>query len=90
MNTQTLYCQSCGMPMTEESQFGTESDGAKSELYCTYCYPNGAFLQEETMEEMIESCIPFMLEAGSFADADQAREAMRAFFPSLKRWQVAE
>ena len=42
------------------------------------------------MEEMIESCVPFMLEAGTFTDADQARAAMRAFFPTLQRWRETE
>ena len=53
MNDEMKFCQSCGMPMTEESLYGTERDGARSELYCTYCYQNGAFTQEGTMEEMI-------------------------------------
>ena len=38
------------------------------------------------MDEMIESCIPFCLEAGVYGDAQSARAAMQAFFPKLKRW----
>lgn len=80
-------CQSCAMPLTEEAQFGTNADGSKNEEYCLYCFKDGAFTSEETMEEMIELCIPHVLEAQVYPDADTARAAMGEFFPTLKRWQ---
>jgi len=84
---QQKFCQSCAMPLTEESQFGTNADGSKNEDYCLYCYKDGAFTAETTMEEMIEFCIPHVLEAGVYPDANAARAAMREYFPKLKRWQ---
>ena len=36
------FCQSCGMPVTEEL-LGTEANGEKNSDYCTYCYQKGAF-----------------------------------------------
>lgn len=36
------FCQSCGMPVTEEL-LGTEANGEKNPDYCTYCYQKGAF-----------------------------------------------
>ena len=83
------FCQSCAMPITEETHFGTNADGSKNADYCCYCYSEGRFAKEETMEEMIETCIPFTLEAGVYPDADAAREGMMAFFPTLKRWRKA-
>ena len=47
-----LFCQSCGMPLTDEI-LGTNADGSKNEDYCIYCYRDGKFLQDCTMEEMI-------------------------------------
>ena len=84
-----LYCQSCGMPLTEESHFGKHIDGSKNEEYCCYCCPNGAFENpNETMEEMIESCIPFLVEDGTHAtDEASARALLTAFLPTLKRWK---
>jgi hypothetical protein len=82
-----MICQSCGMPMAEEKLFGKNADGTKNEDYCCYCYPNGAFSKEETMDEMIESCIPFMLKDGSFQNEGAARAMMRSFLPNLKRWK---
>lgn len=51
-------CQSCGMIM-EENEQGTNSDGSISVDYCKYCFNDGKFGKDESMEEMIESCIPF-------------------------------
>jgi len=53
------FCQSCGMPLTQEI-LGTNADGSKNEDYCIYCYKDGKFLQECTMEEMIEHCAQFV------------------------------
>ncbi len=55
MNKEQRFCQSCGMPLTEEV-LGTNADGSKNEDYCMYCYKDGKFLQDCTMEEMIEHC----------------------------------
>ena len=41
------------MPLTEEV-LGTNADGTKNEDYCMYCYKDGQFLQDCTMDEMIE------------------------------------
>ena len=43
------FCQSCGMPLNPEV-LGTEKDGSKNEEYCTYCYADGHFTVECTME----------------------------------------
>ena len=53
------FCQSCGMPLTEEVR-GTNADGSKNEEYCMYCYRDGQFLQDCTMDEMIEHCAQLM------------------------------
>ena len=50
------FCQSCGMPLSEDV-LGTNADGSKNEDYCMYCYKDGKFLQDCTMEEMIEHSV---------------------------------
>ena len=37
---------------------GTNSDGTISEQYCSYCYQNGEFTFNGTVEEMQEFCKP--------------------------------
>lgn len=47
-------CQSCGMPFKKDPKgSGTNSDGTKNNMYCSYCFINGEFLQPDmTLEEM--------------------------------------
>ena len=85
--SETTYCQSCGMPLTQEV-LGSEKDGSPSADYCSYCYQNGAFTAQMTMEEMIGFCAPLMAENNPQMNEEQAREMMRGFFPQLKRWKA--
>jgi len=82
------YCQSCGMPMgATDELYGTEADGSKSKDYCSYCYADGKFTSECTMDEMIEMCIEPMVSCNSEMTEDKARAMMKEFFPALKRWK---
>ncbi|MDD5032141.1 MAG: zinc ribbon domain-containing protein [Patescibacteria group bacterium] len=51
-------CQSCGMPMKKDPQGGgTNADGSKSTMYCSFCYQNGAFTAPDiTVGEMQKLC----------------------------------
>lgn len=83
------FCQSCGMPLTDNI-FGTEADGTANEDYCIYCYKEGMFTQDMTMEQMIDHCARFTDEinrnSGQNLTVEQMKEQMRIFFPRLKRW----
>lgn len=92
MKTQEqIFCQSCGMPLTQE-YFGTNTDGSTTAEYCTYCYKDGAFTSNVSMEEMIEHNLEYLEEFNKDSDRkltkEEAREEMRKYFPQLKRWQV--
>ncbi len=78
------YCQSCGMPMDEPKLLGSESDGTPSEDFCTYCYQKGQFTQDVTLEEMIEICVPHMIDAGM--PETEARKLLNENLPQLSRW----
>lgn len=83
------YCQSCAMPMgTTDEMYGTEKDGARSTDYCKYCYENGAFTFHGTLQEMVEICVPPMVENNPGMIEAQAREMMLGFLPTLKRWKA--
>lgn len=82
-------CQSCGMPLNEKHLFSRNVDGSLNSDYCKYCYQDGGFVNpNETMEEMIETCIPFMKEHGM--NEEEARELMKATLPKLSRWRIKE
>ena len=78
-------CQSCGMAM-HNSDFGRNADGNMNTDYCKYCYPDGKFVKDETMEEMIESCIPFY-DGEEFDTAEDARRYLEKLYPNLNRWK---
>lgn len=83
-------CQSCAMPIGNEEMFGTKQDGSKSEDYCSYCYKDGKFTQDVTMEGMIDICMKYMNEYHKNDpgfDADTEINNMRSYFPTLKRWK---
>ena len=54
------FCQSCGMPLTKKEDCGTNADGSTNFDYCKYCYAEGKFLQDCSMDEMIEHCSQFV------------------------------
>ena len=84
------FCQSCGMPLTDEV-LGTNADGTKNEDYCMYCYKDGQFLQDCTMEEMIEHCAQFVGAVNEGLEKPITKEEyigmMKSYFPQLKRWR---
>ncbi len=79
------FCQSCGMPLNDQELLGTESNGAKTEEYCIYCYEGGQFKQPDlNLEGMIEICVPHMKKHGMTEAA--ARKLLQEHLPKLKRW----
>lgn len=78
-------CQSCGMIMGSD-EHGKNADGSISEDFCKYCYINGQFGKDETMEEMIESCISFRVNDNTYPNEGVARLMMMKEFPKLQRW----
>jgi hypothetical protein len=71
------------MPLTSGEACGTNADGSRHSDDCHHCYQNGRFVDELTMEQMVERCIPF---AARQMDADKARAYFSEKLPTLKRW----
>ena len=84
------FCQSCGMPLNVNEDFGNNADNSKNEDYCRYCFADGKFTEDFTMDEMIVHCAQFVDEfnkdAGCNYTKDEAIANMKKFFPTLKRW----
>ncbi|MBK9016957.1 MAG: zinc ribbon domain-containing protein [Saprospiraceae bacterium] len=66
MKTSYKNCQSCGMPLKrDEKGGGTNADGSKSKMYCSYCYEKGAFIYKGgNVNEFQEFCKKKMMEGG--------------------------
>lgn len=87
----TKICQSCGMPLSVPEYFGTNENGGLNEDYCIFCFKDGKFTQDMTMEQMIEHCAGFVDEFNKDSETKitkaQAVDMMREHFPGLKRWK---
>ena len=90
MENEMKFCQSCGMPLTDEL-LGTNADGSKNEDYCIYCYKDGKFTMDCTMDQMIEHCAQFVDEVNKNLPKPITKEEyiaqMKMYFPQLKRWR---
>lgn len=80
-------CQSCGMPMRQPADYGTEADGSPSKVYCNYCYQKGAFTADCTMEQMIDYCLNMAEGTSMYDDREKARQQMMGYFQTLARWR---
>ena len=79
-------CQSCGMPLRTDDDFGTNHDGSKSEEYCFHCFQGGTFLDEGiTLQEKIEKNVKIGVQMGM--PEDMARHMGETILPHLKRWR---
>ena len=84
--TQGQICQSCGMPMQKNEDFGTNIDGSKNKEYCHFCYKEGRFTDEGiTMEEKIKKNIEIATKMGMAEE--KSREMANNIIPKLKRWK---
>lgn len=85
------FCQSCGMPLDNPEILGTNPDGSKNEEYCAYCFKDGEFTNNFTMDQMIDFCVQFTDEFNKNNEKkvtpEEAKSMMKEFFPTLKRWK---
>ena len=80
---QQLICQSCSMPLDDDDLISKEVDGSLNEQYCKYCYGNGQFMQNCSLDEMVEICVSHLQNM----DPDAARQYMYERLPQLERWK---
>lgn len=84
-------CQSCGARLEQDSDRGTEADGTRSEDFCAFCYQQGTFTQDITMEQMVELNLQALDEwnqaEGLHLTKQEARSQLLQFLPTLKRWK---
>lgn len=85
-----LICQSCGMPMKVEKDFGTEFSMARSRDYCKFCYKDGKFINPRlTLQEQIDKLIKMGVEHLGLSE-EIARKMAETKLPQLKRWKKEE
>lgn len=86
MNAENI-CQSCSMPLTDETLLGTEKDGSKNHEYCKYCYQDGTFVTPGITVHQMENIIKEKMKERNI-DSSIVNIAVNAL-PYLKRWRNA-
>jgi len=78
-------CQSCSMPMQKPEDFGSNEDGSRNAEYCTFCFRDGKFTFQGTLEQMTEKLVSMSAQMGMTEEA--ARAIAKKILPTLKRWK---
>ncbi len=71
-----LFCQCCGMPLSEDSMISKEADGQFNEDYCKWCYSDGDFTYK-TKDSLLDYLVTHMPNPEKQSDDER-----RAFFDS--------
>jgi hypothetical protein len=81
-------CQSCGMPLKKDPEGGgTEQDGSRSKMYCSYCYENGTFVNPDMTADEMQTLVKGKLKEMGFPGFLAGMFAKRT--PKLERWRKA-
>jgi len=83
-------CQSCGMPMAKQDEFGTNSDGSKSNDYCCFCFQDGNFNDGCTTAEQKSDHIARIVGKIKGTSENQLKDEAKKYLPllkELKRWK---
>ena len=80
-------CQSCGMTMIDNGDYGRNHDGSHSSDYCKWCFDDGRFTKpSRSLEEQIEVSAKGLVEALGYS-LEEAVSLMGVALPTLKRWE---
>lgn len=83
---QTLICQCCGMPLTDDSLISREPDGAFNEDYCKWCYVDGKFAYS-SKDLLLDFLVKQMPNPDNQSDIDR-RALFDSHLSQLKHWKV--
>ena len=82
---QTLYCQCCGMPLSDDSMISRESDGTFNEDYCKWCYADGQFAYKDK-DSLLDFLLSHMPNPDNQSDAER-RKLYGFHLSQLKHWR---
>ncbi|MBP5251938.1 MAG: helix-turn-helix domain-containing protein [Treponema sp.] len=80
-----LFCQCCGMPLSEDSMISREPDGTFNEDYCKWCYTDGAFAYK-TKESLLDYLVSHMPNPENQPE-EERRKTFDGYLSQLKHWR---
>ena len=81
----TLYCQCCGMPLSDDSMISRETDGSFNEDYCKWCYTDGKFTYD-SKDALLDFLIAHMPNPDNQSDSER-RTLYDTHLSHLKHWK---
>lgn len=81
----TLFCQCCGMPLSEDSMISKETDGAFNEDYCKWCYSDGTFAYKSN-DSLLDYLVKNMPNPENKSD-DERRKLFDSHLSQLGHWR---
>lgn len=79
-------CQSCGMPLKKDPEKGgSNADGSKSTMYCSYCYEKGEFKAPDISAEQMQQFVKGKLK--EFGIPGFLTGFFTKGIPNLERWK---
>jgi len=82
---QTLFCQCCGMPLTDDSMISQNADGSFNEDYCKWCYTDGKFTYKDK-NQLLDFLISHMPNTDNLSETDR-RKLYDSHLSQLKHWK---
>ena len=81
----TLFCQCCGMPLSEDDMISREPDGTFNEDYCKWCYADGRFVYL-SMDSLLDFLAAHIPNPEKIPEEDRRRQ-FAAHLSTLRHWQ---
>ena len=79
-------CQSCGIPFDKDPQHGgTNADGSKSNMYCSYCYKDGSFVNPDLTADDMQAYATKKLQ--QYGIPAMLANLLTKGIPTLERWK---
>lgn len=82
---QTLYCQCCGMPLSDDTMISREPDGSFNEDYCKWCYADGNFTYKDK-ESLLDFLVSHMPNPNNQSEIER-RRLYDSHLSMLKHWR---
>lgn len=81
----TLYCQCCGMPLSDDTMISRETDGSFNEDYCRWCYADGDFTYK-SKDDLLDFLVKHMPNTENQPEAGR-RILFDSYLSQLKHWK---